>query len=64
MTDHGRYVLTADHGYKIAVCMNGMSELMPWEIQTDQADFGDTTDIEGTCVHGGMWVEADWQLNH
>jgi hypothetical protein len=40
------YILTAEHGYRIAVCMNGELERDDWaELMVD---FGDTTDIEGT----------------
>jgi hypothetical protein len=42
-----RYVLTAEHGYKIAVCMNGELCYPPRQAEADSADFGDTTDIEG-----------------
>ena len=47
-----RYILSANHGYKIAVCMNGkswLSRLCKFYTVADpiDPDFGDTTDIEG-----------------
>jgi G3E family GTPase len=39
-----RYVLTAEHGYKIAVCMNGELCYPLRQAEADSADFGDTTD--------------------